>query len=197
MRGSSTRMPAGTGSNCKGKNITEINLVSSEFVKEPTANIVGWCKEGNSRTLAMRKILLLLLFAISPVQAEIYNISELDLKVHEGKVVYLDFWASWCEPCQRSFPWMNNLLEKYPAENFTVIAINLDAESEAMHRFLGKVPANFDIYHDPSGQIAEQFKIEGMPTSYLIDAGGKVVKKHMGFYTRYIENYEREIEELL
>lgn len=145
----------------------------------------------------MKKILLLLLLAISSVQAEIYDISELDLKSHEGKVVYLDFWASWCKPCQRSFPWMNNLLNKYPAENFTVITVNLDAESEAMHQFLGKVPANFDIYHDPSGQIAEQFEIEGMPTSYLIDSSGKVVKKHIGFYTKHIDKYEREIEELL
>ena len=145
----------------------------------------------------MRKLLLLLLLIISPVKAEIYNINQLDLKAHQGKVVYLDFWASWCKPCQRSFPWMNSLLAKYPAEAFTIITVNLDAESDAMHHFLGKVKADFDIYHDPSGQIAEQFKIEGMPTSYLIDATGKVVKKHIGFYTKQIEKYEREIEELL
>ena len=145
----------------------------------------------------MRKILLLLLLATSPLKAEIYDISQLDLKDHRGKVVYLDFWASWCKPCQRSFPWMNGLLNKYPAENFTVITINLDAETEAMQQFLGKVQADFDIYHDPSGQIAEQFKIEGMPTSYLIDTSGKVVKKHIGFYTKHIDKYEREIEELL
>ena len=145
----------------------------------------------------MKKIFLVLLLAVSPVKAEIYNISQLDLKNHQGKVVYLDFWASWCKPCQKSFPWMNSLLEKYPAEAFTVITVNLDAESDAMHHFLGKVDAKFDIYHDPSGRIAEQFKIEGMPTSYLIDASGKVVRKHIGFYTKRLEKYEREIEELL
>lgn len=147
--------------------------------------------------LDMRKILLVLMLVASPVKAEIYEISQLDLKSYHGKVVYLDFWASWCKPCQKSFPWMNQLLTRYPAEKFTVITINLDAETEAMHQFLGKVEANFDIYHDPSGQIAEQFQIEGMPTSYLIDAAGKVVKKHIGFYTRHIEKYEREIEALL
>ncbi len=145
----------------------------------------------------MRKILLLLLLTVSPVKAEIYNINQLDLKNHQGKVVYLDFWASWCKPCQKSFPWMNSLLAKYPAGDFTIITINLDAESDAMHHFLDKVKADFDIYHDPSGQIAEQFKIEGMPTSYLIDASGKVVKKHIGFYTKQVGKYEREIEELL
>lgn len=145
----------------------------------------------------MRKILLLLLLTVSPVKAEIYNINQLNLENYQGKVVYLDFWASWCKPCQKSFPWMNSLLAKYPAENFTVITVNLDAESEAMHRFLDKVKADFDIYHDPSGQIAEQFEIEGMPTSYLIDADGKVIKKHIGFYTKQVDKYESEIEELI
>jgi thiol-disulfide isomerase/thioredoxin len=145
----------------------------------------------------MRNFLLLLLLVISPVKADIYNIDQLDLEKHQGKVVYLDFWASWCKPCQESFPWMNSLLDKYPADKFTIITVNLDAETDAMHRFLGKVKADFDVYHDPSGQIAEQFEIEGMPTSYLIDASGKVVKKHIGFYTGKVDKYEREIEELL
>ncbi len=145
----------------------------------------------------MRKRLLLLLLVVSPVKAEIYNIDQMKKKNHHGKVVYLDFWASWCKPCQRSFPWMNSLLARYPSEAFTIVTINLDAESEAMHHFLGKVKADFDIYHDPSGQIAEQFEIEGVPTSYLIDASGKVVKKHIGFYTKQVGKYEREIEELL
>ena len=145
----------------------------------------------------MKKILLLLLLFISPVKAEIYDIGQLDLKSHQGKVVYLDFLASWCKPCQKSFPWMNRLLTKYPADKFTIITINLDAETEAMRHFLGKVKADFDIYHDPSGQIAEQFELEGMPTSYLIDSDGRVVKEHIGFYTKKVDQYEREIEELL
>ena len=145
----------------------------------------------------MKKLILLLLLAVSPAQAEIYDIGELDLTRHNGKVVYLDFWASWCKPCRESFPWMNSLLEKYPADAFTVITVNLDAETEQMHKFLDQVPAQFDVYHDPSGQVAEKFQLEGMPTSYLIDASGKVVKKHIGFYNKDIERYESEIEELL
>jgi len=146
----------------------------------------------------MKKLLLLpLLLAVMPLKAEIYTIGDLDLKAHRGKVVYLDFWASWCKPCRESFPWMNGLLAKYPAEAFTVITINLDAETDAMQRFLDKVPASFDIYHDPSGRLAEQFRIEGMPTSYLISPSGEVVKKHLGFYTSNVELYEREIEELM
>jgi thiol-disulfide isomerase/thioredoxin len=145
----------------------------------------------------MRILVLLLLLVTAPLRAEIYNIDQLDLKSQAGKVVYLDFWASWCKPCRESFPWMNSLLARYPADRFTVITINLDAETGEMHRFLERTGADFDIYHDPTGAIAEQFELEGMPTSYLIDANGKVVRKHIGFYTSKVDEYQREIEELL
>ena len=146
----------------------------------------------------MKKLLLVLaLLAANPLKAEIYDIGQLDLESYHGKVVYLDFWASWCKPCRKSFPWMNQLLTRYPAEKFTVITVNLDAETESMHSFLEKVPARFDVYHDPSGGIAEKFQLEGMPTSYLIDKNGKVVKKHIGFLEKDIEKYESEIEALL
>ena len=102
--------------------------------------------------------LLLLLLAL-PVKAEIYDIKRFNLENFKGKVVYLDFWASWCTPCRKSFPWMNSLVTRYPAEKFKLITINLDAESDAMHQFLSKVPADFDIYHDPNGAIAEKFKL--------------------------------------
>lgn len=145
----------------------------------------------------MKKNLLLLLLLATPLQAEIYDIGKLDLASHKGKVIYLDFWASWCKPCRESFPWMNALLDKYPADRFTVITVNLDADSAQMQRFLDMVPASFDVYHDPSGAIAEKFQLEGMPTSYLIDAEGKVVSKHVGFYIKKKAEYESEIEELL
>ena len=145
----------------------------------------------------MRKYLLLLLLVIAPLKAEIYDIGQLDLASHKGKVVYLDFWASWCKPCRASFPWMNGLLNKFPADKFTVITINLDAEASEMQRFLDKIPARFDIYHDASGGIAEKFQLEAMPTSYLIDSNGEVVSTHIGFYTSKTDEYEREIEELL
>lgn len=145
----------------------------------------------------MHKLALLLILLAAPAAAEIYPIERLDLERYRGKVVYLDFWASWCKPCRQSFPWMNGLMKKYPAERFTIVTINLDQESEAMHYFLSKVPADFDIYHDPSGRLAEQFKLEAMPTSFLLDTGGKVVAKHIGFYTAKTDKYERAIEELL
>jgi thiol-disulfide isomerase/thioredoxin len=145
----------------------------------------------------MKRLLIILLLVASPLKAEIYDIGQLNLEDFKGKVIYLDFWASWCKPCQKSFPWMNSLVAKYPAAKFKLITINLDAESAAMHQFLDKVPADFDIYHDPSGAIAEKFEIVGMPTSYLFDSNGKIIKKHIGFSTNRIETYQQEIEDLL
>jgi len=145
----------------------------------------------------MKKAILLFFLVVTPLRAEIYNIDQLELDNYHGKVVYLDFWASWCKPCIKSFPWMNQLVRKYPSETFIVVTINLDEEPEAMHSFLARVRADFDIYHDPSGTIAEKFKIEAMPTSYLFDSNGKIIKKHIGFYTKKVDKYEREIEELL
>lgn len=141
---------------------------------------------------------LLLLSIVVPVQAgEIKDISQFSLKQYEGKVVYLDFWASWCKPCQKSFPWMNQLQQKYPADRFQVVTINLDQKAEDMQRFLEQVQADFIIYQDPAGTLAEQFKLPGMPTSYLIDKTGKAVSKHVGFYSEKAGALEAEIEALL
>ncbi len=145
----------------------------------------------------MKKLILILLILSSPLQAEVFDIQQFNLNNFKGKVVYLDFWASWCKPCLVSFPWMNSLKNKYPTDEFIVVTINLDEQSSAMHQFLSKVKANFDIYHDPTGILAEKFKIEGMPTSYLFDKDGKPVKKHIGFYLKKIPQYEQEIEALL
>ena len=145
----------------------------------------------------MKKLLLILLFLSSPLQAEVYDIQQFNLNNFKGKVVYLDFWASWCKPCQVSFPWMNSIKNKYADKDFTIVTINLDENPDAMHQFLSKVKADFDVYHDPSGEFAEKFKVEGMPTSYLIDKTGKPVKKHIGFYLKKTPQYEQEIEALL
>ena len=142
--------------------------------------------------------LVLVLFLVPAAEASsIKNIDQFDLKQFYGKVVYLDFWASWCIPCRKSFPWMNDMVERYPAHEFKIVTINLDRDSEDMYEFLARVPARFDIYHDPAGTLAEKFQLQGMPTSYLIDKTGQVVSRHIGFQTGLIAEYEAEIEALL
>ncbi len=142
---------------------------------------------------------LALLLALTPIAtaSSIKNIDQFNLEQYHGKVIYLDFWASWCIPCRKSFPWMNSMVERYPAQKFKIVTINLDRDPGAMHEFLERVPARFEIYHDPSGTLAEKFQLQGMPTSYLIDKSGQVISRHIGFQTRLIDEYEAEIEALL
>ena len=98
-----------------------------------------------------------------------------------GRVVYVDFWASWCVPCRQSFPWMNEMQQKYGAQGFQIIAVNVDANPEDRKKFLAAVRANFEVAFDPKGAMAKKFEVKGMPSSVLIGRDGKLVLQHIGF----------------
>lgn len=100
---------------------------------------------------------------------------------YRGKYVYLDFWASWCGPCKRSFPWMDALQKRYGGAGLQVLAINVDTSRADADQFLAQNPASFIIAFDPSGAVAKQYAIKGMPSSVLIDPAGQVVEVHAGF----------------
>ncbi len=145
----------------------------------------------------MRFAAFLLILFSNFAQADVHDIREFSLQNYAGKIVYLDFWASWCKPCRKSFPWMNKLVKQYPADQFTVVTINLDEQQMDMLKFLDKMPADFDVFHDVSGYMAEKFQLKGMPTSYLINRKGKVVSEHIGFNESQKQKIEAEIESLL
>lgn len=113
----------------------------------------------------------------------------LNLDHYRGKVVYLDFWASWCTPCKLSFPWMNNLQRTYANDGVVVIGVNVDHYRSAAEAFLKDTPAGFAILFDPKGQIAEKFPVHGMPTSVVIGKDGAIRYSHSGFETSREEEY--------
>ena len=149
----------------------------------------------------LQKIITVTTLMLLPVgvfaQAELPASFTKVLEANKGQVIYLDFWASWCVPCRRSFPWMNAMQEKYGQQNFKVLSINLDAQADLAAKFLAKNPANFDIIYDPKGKIARYFKLKGMPSSYMINAKGKVVSAHVGFTDKKKAQYEQEIVQLI
>lgn len=102
----------------------------------------------------------------------------------KGRVVLVDFWASWCGPCQRSFPWLDSLATRYGGSGLTVVGINLDKDRTAADGFLAKHRALFPIVFDPAGDVAEAYGVRVMPTSYLIDRSGAIVSGHAGFDAR-------------
>lgn len=98
-----------------------------------------------------------------------------------GRVVYLDFWASWCEPCRRSFPWMETMQKRYSDRGLTVVAVDLDKDRHAADEFLSRHPTSFEVAFDPSGKSAEAYGVSSMPTSYLIGRDGIILSVHAGF----------------
>jgi cytochrome c biogenesis protein CcmG, thiol:disulfide interchange protein DsbE len=105
----------------------------------------------------------------------------MSLTALKGKVVYVDFWASWCGPCRQSFPWMNEMQAKYAAKGLQIVGVNLDAKRADADKFLAEVPAAFTVAFDAQGETPRRYAIKGMPTSVLIGADGKVLRVHAGF----------------
>ena len=114
-----------------------------------------------------------------------------------GKVVYLDFWASWCGPCRQSFPWMNEMQEKYGQQGLEVLAINLDGNLADAKKFLQENPAKFKTIYDTKAQTPKLLGVKGMPTSYLIDRQGRVVSVHVGFNPAKKSELESELKRVL
>ena len=103
-----------------------------------------------------------------------------DLQKYAGKVVYVDFWASWCVPCRASFPFMADMSEEF-GEQLIIVAINVDENKRDALAFLATFKVPFEIVYDAQGDLAEGFAIPGMPTSFLFDRKGKPLLRHVGF----------------
>jgi cytochrome c biogenesis protein CcmG/thiol:disulfide interchange protein DsbE len=123
--------------------------------------------------------------------------SPVDLHDFQGRVVYLDFWASWCAPCRQSFPWMQAMKDAYQHQGLTVVAVNLDHNRDDAKAFLAQFHPSFDVRFDPQGEVAERFKVKGMPTGMIIDRHGVVRFTHIGFRPVDQAAYEDQLREVL
>ena len=105
----------------------------------------------------------------------------LALQELKGKVVYMDFWASWCPPCVKSFPFLNQLESDMKEQGLHVIGVNLDEKVKDAEEFLTKHPAHFSIVADPAKTCAKVLEVMAMPTSFIIDKKGNIRHVHQGF----------------
>ena len=119
------------------------------------------------------------------------------LKQFKGKVVFLDFWAPWCDPCREEFPSLDALYKKYHNDGFEVIGIDIDDSEKLVAEFLHKIPVAFTILIDKKGISRRAYSFRMLPTAFIIGRDGVIRNVHIGFGKEFLQMYETEIAELL
>ncbi|MGH8525661.1 MAG: TlpA family protein disulfide reductase [Gammaproteobacteria bacterium] len=120
-----------------------------------------------------------------------------DIREFRGQVLYVDFWASWCSPCARSFPFLNTLHHELRDRGLQVLGINLDEKPEDAKHFLENHPADFAVAFDAQGRCPHDFGVMAMPSSYLVDRQGNIRHVHLGFRPGESEKLRDLVEQLL
>ena len=123
----------------------------------------------------------------------IADVNQFSLSQYQGRVVYLDFWASWCGPCRQSFPFMQDLQKRYQAKGLSIVAVNVDAEPEDALNFLKDYDLNFDVVLDSNGSLAADYEIIGMPSSFILNSNGDIIASHAGFQDKDKAAIEQQI----
>ena len=155
-----------------------------------------------------KKLFILLLFVIACVSlscAEVsydFTLQDLEgkpvsLSDYKGKVVFIDFWASWCPPCRLSIPYVEKLYEQYKDnEDFVVLGINLQESKEDITKFMKKQKMNYPVLLSDN-KVISNYKISSIPRFFLIDKNGDVYNKYVGFAPGVEELWQKDIENLL
>jgi cytochrome c biogenesis protein CcmG, thiol:disulfide interchange protein DsbE len=115
----------------------------------------------------------------------------------KGKVVLVDFWASWCAPCREELPVLDALYKKYKDKGLVIIGVGLDRDADKLTKFLRGVSLSFPVVHDPAGAVANKYEPPKMPSSYVIDKRGLIRHVHAGFKASDKALLEKELSALL
>jgi len=145
----------------------------------------------------MKRIASLLALALLVSGARAATLERLDLEALRGKVVLVDFWASWCAPCKESFPWMQQMQRRYGEKGLVIVAVNLDSDRHAADEFLRHQNPVFHLIFDPKAGLAERYHVDSMPASFLLDRRGRQRFAHAGFQVEERGNFEKELQGLL
>jgi len=120
-------------------------------------------------------------FELLQLLAEDKSDKIVSLSDFKGKVVYLDFWASWCKPCVKSFPVLNEFHNQYKQQGFEVIAINLDENKSKALTFLQQHKVDYSVLYDQGAKVAQVYDVQAMPSAYFIDKKGRLRLVHKGY----------------
>jgi len=118
------------------------------------------------------------------------------VEVTPGKVVIVDFWATWCEPCKKSFPKLQELYVKYKASGLEIAAVSVDDDKGGIAAFAKNYGAKFPIGWDEGHKVADKWKPENMPSTYIVDKKGVIRNVHKGYHDGEVDEIEKEIKAL-
>ncbi len=121
----------------------------------------------------------------------------LRLQEQRGRVVMINFWATWCGPCRLEMPHLNRLYGKYRDAGFTLLAVNIDDDSNKAIDVSTKLGLQFPVLFDADKNVSRLYDLSVMPSTLLIDRNGRVRFIHLGYRDGYEDTYEKQIRELL
>ncbi|MCC6170399.1 MAG: TlpA family protein disulfide reductase [Gammaproteobacteria bacterium] len=107
--------------------------------------------------------------------------SKLSLSQYRGQVVMINFWATWCGPCRQEMPLLDAMYRKYKGMGFTLIGVNVEPDSNAAAKFLADVPVSFPVAFDADSKVSKLYKVQGMPSSVIVDRKGNARVLHKGY----------------
>ncbi len=119
------------------------------------------------------------------------------LSEYRGQVVLINFWASWCGPCRQEFPLLDELHQKYQPMGFTVFGVNVEQERELADKVLREIPVTFPILFDDQNQVSEEYDVDAMPATVLVDRSGEIRFMHRGYKPGYEDLYEKQVRALI
>jgi len=119
------------------------------------------------------------------------------LQEQRGRVVMVNFWATWCGPCRQEMPQLNKLYEKYRASGFVLLGVNVDDDTRNAVDVAAKLNVKFPVLLDTDKVVSHLYDLRTMPSTVLIDRDGRVRYVHPGYVGGYEDVYEQQIRELL
>jgi peroxiredoxin len=119
------------------------------------------------------------------------------LSQYKGQVVMVNFWATWCGPCQQEMPLLDQMYKKYKPAGFTLIGVNVDKEAPAVKDLMTRKPVSFPVLLDPANQVSKAYHVDEMPSSVIIDRKGEIRYIHRGYRPGDENEYQDRIRQLI
>ena len=119
------------------------------------------------------------------------------LSQYKGQVVMVNFWATWCGPCQQEMPLLDQMYKKYKPAGFTLIGVNVDKEAPPVKELLARKPVSFPVLLDPANQVSKAYHVDEMPSSVIIDRKGDIRYIHRGYRPGDENEYQDRIRQLI